>query len=154
LPLRAHLDDDVSADVGDPEISVAIDLQPMCSGEEALPKRPEVLADGIELDKRLVAAIQDPEMALRIERNAGGRPHRHPRWKGERIRDGDVIHRRSILRHEESRIGWSLSQGGGRSQRHQHSDPGCFHGGCPKYHWRLINYRRSVKIEKSKYKLP
>jgi hypothetical protein len=129
--LRAHLDDDVSADVGDPEISVAIDLQPMCPGKETLPKRSDVLAGGVELDERLFAAIQHPEMAIRIECNASGRPHRDPRRKGERISDCDVVHRRCILRHQKCRIGWSLSQGGGRSQRHQQSDPGCFHRWFP-----------------------
>src|SRR5262245_23411592 len=44
LPLRAHLDDDVSADVGDPEISVTVDLQSVRPREETLAIRSDVLA--------------------------------------------------------------------------------------------------------------
>ena len=66
---------------GDPEISVAIDLQAVRACEKTLPQRANELAVCVELDDRLRTAIQYPEMPLGIESHTGRGPHGRAGWK-------------------------------------------------------------------------
>src|ERR1700704_6505415 len=127
LSLRIHLDDNVGSHVGHPDVAVPIESQAMCPREESLAKGANELAGRVELDQRLRPSIQHPEMAFRIERDARGRPHRGARGKCERIRHGDVIELRRVLREEQRGVGRPLCEGRSTRQQREHCKGGDSH---------------------------
>src|SRR5579862_3932922 len=103
LALRVELHDCVRADVGGPDIAVLIDAQTVAAGEEAVAEGADELAVLVELGKRLRSAAQDIQMALGIERDAGGWSHRGGVGNRERVGHRYVVQQRSFLRDQQ---GW------------------------------------------------
>jgi hypothetical protein len=109
--LRIELVDDVRTDVGHPDVVVAVDPQPVRALEHAVAIGADEVAVGVELDQRARPAVQQEDVALRIDRDAGHAAEIHARRQLEVVGDGNVVthtaspcpkHRRPLsIRHPE-----------------------------------------------------
>ena len=74
LPVAVHLDHDMAADVGGPEVALPVDAQAMRAGKQFVTESANECAVAIELEKRFIAAGQDEQMPVGIEGNAAAAP--------------------------------------------------------------------------------
>jgi hypothetical protein len=98
------------ADVGRPQIAVAVDLQPVRPREHAVAERTDERAVRIELEERLRAARQHVNVAARVERHGGRGAHLRARGERDRIGNEHIVELGRCLRHEECRIGRPLRE--------------------------------------------
>ncbi len=145
LPVSVHLDDDMAANVGGPEVAFPIDAQPMRAGEQLVAKRTYECAVAIELEECLVAARQHEKMPLLIEGNACGRPHRHPGWQGDRSGCHDVIEFGCTLGNEQRRVRRPLRQNGRDEHKHSEDNEHSLHEILRD--WRSLNVIHSSRPE-------
>jgi hypothetical protein len=123
-----QLDDDMAADVGRPQVSLGIDLQPVRAREHPLAERTHECTVRVELDEGLRAPGQHVQVSARVERNGRRRTHRHAGRNRHRIGNGDIIEDRRRLGNEESRIRGPLRKRSRAEQDERKQDGQSFHG--------------------------
>ena len=124
LSLRAQFQDDVRADIGHPDIAVAIDVQAVRPRQEAFAESSNEFPVRIEFKERMGPASGHEEMALRVECHARGRSHRCSRGNRKRVGDSHVLQQRRILRNQQCWIGRTLRESRAAHRQNRERDGG------------------------------
>ena len=127
LSLRVQLVDHVRADIGCPDIAVAIETHAVGSRKQSVAEGADERAVLVEFEEGLGSPRQHQQVAFRVERHAGGGAHRDSGGNGDRVWHRHVAQFRGRLRHEQRRIRRALREGGSADQEHRDSGGGCLH---------------------------
>jgi hypothetical protein len=112
LASRIQLHHRVRADVRCPEIAVAVDLQPVRTGEHAVAERADEPAVLVELEEGLRAARQHVDVPARVERHSCGSAHLRPLGQLDRVRHERVVELGGGFWNEQRRVGRPLRDKG------------------------------------------